>query len=129
MQNKLDVTFEGDYVQAISDGEKDFAFVTRLWSEVAKLCEKHNCFNVLGIANTTAPIEAFEAYDHARLFDDLNIAHPYRIAWVELNLDAVDMAAFVEMVLSNRGLPGRLFANVSEATEWLLGDDRENASP
>ena len=123
MQNKLDVTFEGDYVQVISDGEKDFAFATQLWSEVAKLCEKHNCFNVLGVANTTKPIEAFEAYDHAGLFDDLNIAHPYRIAWVELNVDAADMTAFVEMVLSNRGLPGRLFSNVSEATKWLLGND------
>ena len=86
------------------------------------MCEQHDCFDVLGIANTTAPIEAFEAFDHAKLFEDLNIARPYRIAWVELNLDATDMAAFVEMVPTNRGLPGRLFANVSDATECLLGD-------
>ena len=124
MQNKLDVTFEGDYVQVISDGEKDFAFATRLWSEVAKTCEKHNCFNVLGVANTTKSLEAFEAYDHAGLFDDLDITHPYRIAWVELNRDAGYRTAFVEMVLSNRGLPGRLFSNVSDATKWLLGDDK-----
>ncbi len=123
MQNELAVTFEGNYVQVISDGEKDFAFATQLWSEVAKVCEQHECFSVLGIANTTKPIEAFEAFDHAKLFEDLNIAHPYRIAWVELNRDATDMAAFVEMVLTNRGLPGRLFENVSDATEWLLGDD------
>ncbi len=96
MQNEFAVTFEGNCVQVISDGDKDFAFATRLWSDVAKVCEQHDCFNVLGIANTTKPIEAFEAFDHAKLFEDLNIVRPYRIAWVELNLDA---------------------------TEWLLGDN------
>lgn len=85
------------------------------------LCQKHSCFNVLGIANTITPLDVFEGFDHAGLFRALDIGHHYRIAWVELNLDAVDIASFIETVLINRGLPGQLFSSVSEAKKWLLG--------
>ncbi len=122
MQNELTVTFEGDYVQVISDGDKDYDFSVRLWSAVVEQCEKHECYDVLGIANTTTPLEAVEGYDQARLFRTLGIGPRYRIAWVEKSPDAVDMASFVETVLKNRGLPGRIFPSVYEAKRWLTGD-------
>ena len=123
MPNQLTVTYEGSHIQVLSDGDKNFDFSEKLWTSVAEMCQKHNCFNVLGIANTTTPIEAVEGYDHARLFRELNIGQDYRIAWVELNPDAVDIVSFIETVLVNRGLPGRLFPTVEEARNWLLGDD------
>lgn len=123
MPNQLTVTYEGSHIQVLSDGDKNYDFSVKLWTTVAEMCQKNNCFNVLGIANTTTPIEAVEGYDHARLFRELNIGHDYRIAWVELNPDAVDIVSFIETVLVNRGLPGRLFPTVEEARNWLLGDD------
>jgi len=39
----------------------------RLWKDTAAACEKHACFNVLGIANTSTPVEAVEGYDLAGL--------------------------------------------------------------
>ena len=122
MLNRLAITFEEDYVQVLSEGDKDFAFASDLWRQVTETCKKHDCFNVLGIANTSTPVEAMEGYDHGTLFRDLDINRNYRIAWVELNPDAVDMAHFIESVLVNRGLPGRLFSNEPEAKEWLLKD-------
>ena len=122
MQNELTVTFEGSYVQVISDGDKDYDFSVRMWSAVVEKCEKHECYDVLGIANTTSPLEAVEGYDQARLFRTLGIGHRYRIAWVEQSIDAVDMASFVETVLNNRGLPGRVFPSVYEAKRWLSGE-------
>ena len=77
---------------------------------------------VLGLANTTKPLQTIEAYDHAKIFTQLGITQKYRIAWVELNPDAYDTTHFIETVLKNRGLPSHLFTDVSQAKEWLLGD-------
>jgi hypothetical protein len=123
MENKLVVTFEGDHVLVIADGDKDYRYMERLWSEVAATCEKHDCYNVLGIANTTTPIEAVEGYDLPTIFRELRIGQHYRIAWVEKEQDARDMVEFVVTVLNNRGMPGRLFNTEAEARQWLLNSD------
>jgi hypothetical protein len=123
MENKLVVTFEGDHVLVIADGDKDYRYMERLWREVAAACEQHGCYNVLGIANTTTPVEAVEGYDLPTIFRELHIGQNYRIAWVEKEQDARDMVEFVVTVLNNRGMPGRLFDTEAEAREWLLSSD------
>ncbi len=119
MKNEFTVTFEDDLVQVRADGAKDFDFSEKVWTEVVRVCEANGCFDVLGIANTTVPIEVMEGYDHARLFEELGIDQKYRIAWVELNPEATDVVAFVETVLVNRGLPGKLFETADDAKKWL----------
>jgi len=120
MHNKLEITFEGDHILVIADGDKDYRYMDRLWRELAAACEKYDCYNVLGIANTSTPVEAVDGYDLAALFRELNIGQNYRIAWVELDEDARDTAAFVQTVLANRGLPGLLFDTEADARKWLL---------
>lgn len=120
MLNHITVTFEGDHVLVLSDGDKDYEFLEQLWSQVSRACEKYTCFNVLGIANTGTPIEAVEAYELPRIFRENNIDNRYRIAWVEQSPEAVDTISFVESILSNRDLPGRQFETEKEAREWLL---------
>ena len=123
LRNRFSVSFEGDHVRVESDGDKDLDFSSRLWKEVRDQCVEQRCFRVLGIANTSSPLSTVDAYDHAGLFEELGIDHRYRIAWVELNPEARDTVQFVETVLTNRDLPGRLFETVAEAREWLLGED------
>ena len=123
MQNKLEVTFAGDHIRVVSDGDKDFARSVKLWNQVADLSNQHDCFDVLGVANTRSPLEAIEGYNQGRLLSDLGIDDRYRIAWVELDNDARDMAAFIGSVLANRGLRGQLFDTVEEAESWLLRKD------
>jgi hypothetical protein len=123
VKNKITITFEGDHVLVLSDGEKDFEFSTRLWTETVDVCEENDCFRILGVSSTTKPLEALEGYDHARLFRDLGIDRSYKIAWVENNADAQDIINFIETVLYNRGLPGKTFEDVDEARAWLLGDE------
>ncbi len=123
MENKLIVTFEGDHVLVIADGDKDYRYMETLWREVAATCDQNECYNVLGIANTTTPVEAVEGYDLPAIFRELRIGQHYRIAWVEKKQDARDMVEFVVTVLTNRGLPGRLFDTETEAREWLLSSD------
>jgi hypothetical protein len=121
MQNKLEIRFEGDHVLVIADGDKDYRFMDKMWREVVAVCEKKSCFNVLGLANTSTPLEAVEGYETAALFHELGIDRRYRIAWVELNDDSRSIVEFVQAVLANRGLPGRVFETEAEAREWLLG--------
>ena len=122
MPSKLVVSFEDDHIRVISDGDKHYEFAVDIWTQVAKLSREHQCFNVLGLANTTTPLEAVDGYDHARLFRDLNMPINIRIAWVESSADAIDIASYVELVLTNRGYSARVFATEADARSWLLGD-------
>lgn len=122
MQRDFTVTFEDNYVRVVSNGEKDLEFSKAVWTEVVRTCEKSNCYRVFGLANTTIPMEAMDAYDHGRLFRDLGVDSRFRIAWVEQNPEAVDIVSFIETVLFNRGLPGKLFDNERDALDWLLAD-------
>ncbi len=123
MQNTLKISFEGDHILVIADGDKDYRYMDRLWREMAAACEQHDCYDVLGIANTSTPVEAVDGYDLPVLFRELNIDQKYRIAWVEKNEDSRDVIAFFQTVLANRGLPGLLFETEEQAREWLLGSD------
>jgi len=123
MSNKLEVSFEGDHIRVIADGDKDYRFQNRLWQEVSALCEEHKCFKILGTSNTTTPLEAVEGYDTARIFRELKIDSRYRLAWVEFNDESRSMTEFIATVLANRGLPGRLFDTEEAAKKWLLESD------
>jgi hypothetical protein len=123
MENMLEVTFEGDHILVIANGDKDYRFMDRMWREVAMNCDQHECYNVLGLANTTTPVEAVDGYDLPAIFRELGIGQHYRIAWVEEDEDARDTVEFLQTVLANRGLPGRLFETEAEARQWLLGSD------
>jgi hypothetical protein len=123
MENTLEVTFEGDHVLVIANGDKDYRYMDQLWRQIAMTCEQHSCYNVLGLADTRTPVEAVEAYDLPALFKEFGIDQQYRIAWVERNVNARDTIEFIETVLTNRGLPGLSFKTEEEARAWLLGTD------
>lgn len=124
MDNEFIISFESDHVKVLSNGYKDLEFATRVWTAVAEACHTHDCFKVLGIANSTSKMETMDGYEHARLWRELGIVGKFRVAWVELNPDAVEAAYFIETVLYNRGMPVRLFPTEGEAKEWLLSGNK-----
>ena len=123
MDNKLVITCEGDYVKVISEGKKSFAYADRVWKEVTSICVEHDCFNVLGLSESTSPMPTWDAFEHADLFEKHGVDHRYRIAWVERSAEALKSIYFIETVLANRGLPGRIFLDAEEALQWLLNGD------
>lgn len=124
MTYQMSVTFEGDHVLARSMGEKSYQTAVALWREIVRTCEKHECFQVLGIGESTSPMPTMDAFNHTKLFEDFNITQRYKIAWVELNREAVESVRFLETVLLNRGmLNGKLFHDLAEAKDWLLRAD------
>jgi len=123
MSTEFKITFRGDFVEAIAPSDKSIEIVTPMWEALAAECEQRRCFNILGISTADYPMPTIDGYQHAELFNKLGIDHRYRIAWVEKNPEAVDATYFVETVLINRGLPGRLFISVGDAKAWLLNKD------
>lgn len=122
MDNGFTVAFQGDHVRIDTVAERSIDYARALWAEVVETCEKHNCFFVLAVSNAPGPMPIADGYDHAELFLKLEISGKYRIAWAELNDDARDATLFVETVLFNRGLPGKVFCTEAEARRWLFSE-------
>lgn len=59
VKDQIVITYEGDHIKALSDGEKSYQFAVTLWTEIRDACLKNDCFDVLGIADTTVPIETY----------------------------------------------------------------------
>jgi hypothetical protein len=115
--------FKDKYIEVRSDGEKDYQFAVSLWNEVVKICRKHNCYHVLGIAKTTIPVTTMEGYKQYQLLNEVGITSQYRIAWVELNPEVYSTYRFIENVLHNRGMYNiKLFSDIEVAKKWLLNN-------
>jgi hypothetical protein len=122
MTKGFTVTFQGDHIRIDSVAERSFDYARALWTEVVEMCKKHDCYFVLGVSNAPGPMPTTDGYDHAELFQKLEIDEKYRIAFAELNDDARDATRFVETVMINRGLPGRAFCTEEEARQWLFSE-------
>jgi hypothetical protein len=121
MSADLTITFEGDHIRAESRGVKTIAWARGFWTAVVESCEKNDCFKVLGISESLTVMPIIDGFDHVALFRELGINTKYRIAWVELNPEAVKTVRFVDAALFNRLLPGRTFETEEDARNWLFG--------
>ena len=124
MKHELKITFEGKFVQIISNGEKSFETSLKIWTQTLKICREKNCYRVLGLANSTKAPTTIESYQHGALFHQIKIDHKFKIAWIEQNPKAVESLKFLETVLLNRGYNVKLFKEVSNAKNWLLTEDQ-----
>ena len=121
MSYEVSVVFKDGYVEARSIGDKNYQTAVILWREILKTCDEHNCYKVLGIGESSTGLSTMDAMNHEKLFKDFAITRKYKIAWVELNKEALASIKFLETVLLNRGLlNGMLFPNIEEAKRWLL---------
>jgi len=121
MPYEMSVTFNGAYVEARSVGDKSYQTAVAIWREITRVCAEHHCYKVLGIAESTTAMPVMDSLNHAQLFKDFAITNRYRIAWAELNKEAIGNLKFLETVLLNRGmLNGKVFHDVEEAKRWLL---------
>ena len=105
-------------------GVPDRESTAQMWSDIVAACTRNDCFYILGISNLDRPLKLADAIDHQAIFLQAGITIDHRIAWVQLNPDAVEMARLAETVLLNRGMVnGRVFTDEYEARRWLRGDN------
>jgi hypothetical protein len=80
MNYEMSVTFKGDYVEARSLGDKSYQTAVTLWREITRVCTEHDCYKVLGIAESTTAMPVMDSLKHAQLFKDFAITNRYCIA-------------------------------------------------
>ena len=123
MPASFTVEFKGDHIEVHSDGDKDLAFARRLWSEIVETIRKHDCYRVLGLANTTTPVNIIDGFDHAEMMRELGLAPRSRIAWVEPDPKSFEVVKFIETVLFNRSIAVmKVFRSERLAREWLFSE-------
>ena len=123
MPATFSVEFKGDYVEIHSDGDKDLKYALRLLAEAIATCREHDCHRILGLANTTSPLDVVDGFDLAKMFKELGMPPTTRIAWVEPNPDGFEVIRFVETVLYNRSIAAfKAFEDELAAREWLFSN-------
>ena len=109
-------------IEVHTSGIPDRPSVARMWQDIVAACAEHQCFYILGIADIDAPLRVADAIDHQAIFLEAGVTVDHRIAWVQLNPEALEMSRLAETVLLNRGLAnGRLFTDEHAARRWLRG--------
>ena len=124
MRYKITIRYESDYLHVQHTGDDSYQIALELWRRIAKACEKHQCFNILGESDTNKLLSTMDAFNHIKIFQDAGITHKHRIAWVNHNPAAKQQFKFIETVLKNRPLAsGALFENIEKGKKWLLNKD------
>jgi hypothetical protein len=113
-----------EYIQSTVEvrvgGVPDRTSIAQMWKDIIAACAEHRCFSVLGLTNMERPLKLSDAIDHQAIFLEAGVTIDHRIAWVQLNPDALRMTEVAETILLNRGLlNGRLFTDEFEARRWL----------
>ena len=104
-------------------GIPDRDSIAEMWSDIVAACARHECLYILGISRVDQPQRVADAIDHQAIFLEAGVTTEHRIAWVQLNPDAVEVTRLAETVLLNRGIAsGRTFTDAVEARRWLRGD-------
>lgn len=120
MTLEYSIRYEQSYVEVHASGQPDYLSADKLWQDIAAACRKHNCYKILGVADVQGWSKEF-AYDQAAIFEAHGFGSEFRIAWVELNKDGMEMVKLAEAVIRNRDLAsGELFDDITQAKEWLM---------
>ena len=101
-------------------GIPDRDSLSRMWKDIVAATKEHNCLYILGLSNLDQPHKISDAIHHQAIFHEAGVTIDHRIAWVQLNPEAVKTTRIAETILLNRGmLNGRLFDDEFEARRWL----------
>lgn len=120
MPAQYSIEFRDSAIEVHVSGSPDRASIAQMWKDIVAACERYGCKSILGISNMDQPIKLADAIDHQAIFLEAGVTIDHRIAWAQLNPDAVEMTRLAESVLLNRGLAnGRVFTDEFEARRWL----------
>ena len=108
------------YVYAFVEGQKDSYEISRqYWKAVADECRRVKSKKVLIEENITDELSTTDTYQLTSEMMELGFSG-IRVAFVDRHFTHQDSNKFGELVATNRGLIVKVFANVEQATEWLL---------
>jgi 3-dehydroquinate synthetase len=112
--------YQEKFLSAMVTGEKDSLEVSIMfWKEIFDECENKNYKRILIQENFKNDISAIDMYI---LGEKLIEMAPKNIsaAFVDEQIQQLEMNKFTETVIYNRGGKGRAFSDHQEAINWLL---------
>jgi hypothetical protein len=122
MVAKYTIEHRDSLIEVHVRGTPDRASIGQMWKDIVAASREFGCLYILGLSDMEQPIKLADAIDHQAIFLEAGVTIDHRIAWVQLNPDAVRMNMLIESVLLNRGLAnGRVFTSENEARQWLAG--------
>ena len=120
MTARYSIDCAGSVIEVRVTGTPDRSSIAQMWKDIVAACAEHRCLSILGLSNMEKPLTLADAIDHQAIFLEAGVTIDHRIAWVQMNPEAVRMTVLVESVLLNRELAnGRIFTNELEARKWL----------
>ena len=121
MDYVISIENKGEYLHVKHAGADSYEISLELWQRIAKACEEHRCYSILGESDNSNVLSTKDAIGHIFIFRQVGITSRHRIAWVNHNPSAGPMFELIETVLKNRFVfDGHLFKDVEEARRWLL---------
>ena len=108
------------YLSALVSGEKDSLEVSLMfWKDIFNECETKKYKRILISENFKNDISAIDMYILGEKLIEMapkNIS----VAFVDAQIQQLEMNKFTETVIYNRGGKGKAFADQHEAEKWLL---------
>jgi hypothetical protein len=108
------------YLFALVSGEKDSLEISLMfWKDIFDECEAKNYNKTLITENFSNDISAIDMYILGEKLTEMapkNIS----VAFVDDQIQQLEMNKFTETVAYNRGGKGKAFADKKEAEKWLL---------
>ena len=94
-----------------------------VFSDVAKACDEHDCYNILGESFANKPMSITHNAQLKQVFSESGLSTRHRIAWVSHNKQVLETAKFAAMVLTKNGLAtAQVFKNTDDACAWLMSE-------
>ena len=95
-----------------------------MWEQIAAACNKHNCFDILGLSYLDEPLPEMDAYEHLGILESVGISGKHRLAWVAMKPRLLDNLRLAEMVIRHRSpIEMKTFESEKDARRWLKAGD------
>lgn len=121
MKYEMKITPENGYLHIQVTGEASYTDTLEFWQKVAKACEEHQCYKILGEQNLTKTLTTSEAIDYPKLYKKAGMNESHLVAWVDHNPRTKETTTFIHDILANRFIgKGKVFYNTEDAKRWLL---------
>ncbi|WP_246119892.1 hypothetical protein [Blastopirellula retiformator] len=117
------IDFQGDHIHVVARGNNTAAKSLVMFRRIVDACQQHDCYNIIGEAETKEEMSTLEAFKHIEVFTEAGMTWKHRLAWVAADPDKYEQLKFVETVLRNRALlNGQVFRTLEQARSWLFGE-------
>jgi hypothetical protein len=88
--------------------------------QIVELCRNTGIYRVLVVLDLAGRLSALDSYEMVVNSKEYGWSHAFKLAFVEKNGESFDDSLFTETVAVNRSYAVKVFADETDAIEWLL---------